>query len=177
MLSLTMIGLPAAAVPQDEEEPEQEIRVKQVPKSVIKAARQAVKGFKPSEVEVEAILIFELEGTADGKTYEIEVAANGKVLSSEAEEDEDENDAEDQEDADEDDEPELEIPLSSVPSAVKSAAMKAVKGLTLSEAEVETVLVYELEGTARGKAYEISVTAEGDVIAIEEEGQDEKDDN
>jgi len=89
------------------------------------------------------------------------------------------------------------IPLADVPAAVKDAAVKAVDGLTLTEAEKEVkngAVVYELKGTASGKEYEVKVSADGKVLKTEEEkgekeekagkkkekddddGEDEKDD-
>ena len=61
-------------------------------------------------------------------------------------------------DANTQDEQEIEIPLDQVPDLVKQAALAAVPGIVLEEAEKEIengVLVYELEGVANGKEYEI----------------------
>lgn len=71
---------------------------------------------------------------------------------------------------------EEKVPLDQVPAAVKDAATKAVAGLTLTEAEVEVedgVTVYELDGTADGKEYEVKVTADGKVLKAEQEDEDE----
>ena len=71
------------------------------------------------------------------------------------------------------------VPLSEVPTPVLDAAKAAVKGIVLSEAEVEEedgVLVYEIEGEVDGKEYEIEVTAEGKVLEIEEEDEEEDED-
>jgi ABC-type Zn2+ transport system substrate-binding protein/surface adhesin len=165
---------------------DQELALDRVPAKVRQAAMKAVKGITLEEAEVEAVLIFELEGTVGEKEYEIEITAEGQVLAVEieeveTEEDDAENDGkkgESRDDDEEDDageedddeaEHELEIPVSSVPKAVMAAALKAVKGIRLTEAEVESVLVYELEGTASGKEYEIEITAEGEVIEVEAE--------
>jgi hypothetical protein len=64
------------------------------------------------------------------------------------------------------------IPLADVPAVVKDAAVKAVDGLTLTKAEKEVkngAVVYELEGTASGKEYEVKVSADGKVLKAEEE--------
>lgn len=71
---------------------------------------------------------------------------------------------------------EKEVPLNEVPKKVLEAAQKAVPGITLTEAEVETTrkgVVYEIEGTVDGKEYEIEVTAEGTVLEVEEEGDED----
>ena len=53
---------------------------------------------------------------------------------------------------------EKDIPLNEVPDVVLKAAQKAVPGIKLTEAEVETTpdgVIYELEGKFDGKEYEI----------------------
>lgn len=73
------------------------------------------------------------------------------------------------------DDDELELPLEAIPAHVLDAARAAVAGVEFSEAEVEAVLVYELEGTVDGREVEIEVTAEGQVIEVEDEEDDEED--
>ena len=74
---------------------------------------------------------------------------------------------------------EKEVPLSEVPAPAIKAAQGAVEGITLSEAEVEEEdgqTVYDIEGAANGKEYTIEVTAEGKVIEVEQETEDDDDD-
>ncbi len=69
-----------------------------------------------------------------------------------------------------------EIPLSQVPKEAIQAAQNAVKGITLTEAEVEEEngrTVYSIEGKAEGKEYEIEVTADGKVLEVEQEAEDD----
>ncbi|MHC4915645.1 MAG: PepSY domain-containing protein [Planctomycetota bacterium] len=76
-------------------------------------------------------------------------------------------------------ETEEKVPLSKVPEVVKAAALKAVPGIVLTGAEKEVEngkVVYELEGTVRGKKYEIEVTPEGKVLEVEEDDDDDDDD-
>jgi uncharacterized membrane protein YkoI len=76
-------------------------------------------------------------------------------------------------------EDEKEIPLSQVPAEALQAAQQAVAGITLTEAEVEEedgCTVYELEGTANAIEYEIEVTADGKVLEVEQEDQDDEED-
>ncbi len=76
-------------------------------------------------------------------------------------------------------ESEKSIPLSEVPAPALEAARAAVEGIVLTEAEVEEEdgqLVYEIEGHVNGKEYEIEVTAEGEVLEIEQEDADEDED-
>lgn len=89
------------------------------------------------------------------------------------------SDADDVDDADDIEEVEDEIPLSEVPENVKKAALAAVPGIVFEEASRETedgTLVYELEGEADGKEYEIEVTEAGEVIKIEVDDEDDDDD-
>ena len=77
---------------------------------------------------------------------------------------------------------EEEIPLSEVPDHVKIAAIAAVPGLVLKEAERERdgdTIVYELEGEANGKEYEVEISAAGEVLEIEtdEDADDDEDED
>ena len=77
-------------------------------------------------------------------------------------------------------EKEKEIPLSDVPQAALTAAEGAVEGITLTEAETveeDGQTVYILEGEAAGKVYEIEVTADGEVLEVEEETEDDAEDD
>ncbi|MGD9021006.1 MAG: hypothetical protein PVJ71_00035 [Lysobacterales bacterium] len=56
---------------------ERDIDLSQVPPDVLEAARQAVPGFEPTEAEIE--YVYELDGEANGKAYEIEVSPDGEV--------------------------------------------------------------------------------------------------
>ena len=68
-------------------EDEKEIPLSDVPVVAVDAARQAVENITLTEAEVEkeGRTVYVLEGEADGKEYEIEVTADGKVLDVEQE--------------------------------------------------------------------------------------------
>lgn len=182
-----LIGMIAPQLPGDETE--QEVARDQIPEVVRLAAEKAVEGIKIEDGEVEAVLIFELEGKADGKEIEIEVTAEGQVLKSDGDADkEDADDAADNDDsreagdkdnsengdADEGEMEELEIPISAIPATVLAAAQKAVAGFEPSEAEVEPELIYEVEGTADGVKYEIEVTSDGELLEVEKSAADDE---
>ena len=62
-----------------------------------------------------------------------------------------------------------EIPLSWVPDQAIEAAKEAVPGIHIVEAERHRThkgVVYELDGVADGKKYEVNVTADGEVLQI-----------
>ncbi len=67
---------------------------------------------------------------------------------------------------------EIEIPMNEVPELVLAAALDAMPGIKLSEAEYEMEngqQVYELEGELNGVEYEIEVSSTGEVLEIEED--------
>ena len=77
-------------------------------------------------------------------------------------------------------EEEREIPLKEVPKVVQAAAAKAVPGIVLKEAEVKDTAegqVYELDGVAEGKKYEVLIDAGGKVLraAVDDEEEDDDD--
>ena len=66
----------------------------------------------------------------------------------------------------------IEIPMNEVPELVLAAALNAMPGIKLSEAEYEMEngqQVYELEGELNGVEYEIEVSSAGEVLEIEED--------
>jgi hypothetical protein len=70
------------------------------------------------------------------------------------------------------------IPLSDVPEKALVAARKAVPGIEIREAEVEKRsggVVFEVEGTLDGVEYEITLSEEGEVLSVEQEGEEDDD--
>jgi hypothetical protein len=62
------------------------------------------------------------------------------------------------------------IALSDVPAHVKAAALAAVPGLVLTDAETEFedgVMIYSLTGNVAGKRHEVEIKADGTVGEIE----------
>lgn len=79
-------------------------------------------------------------------------------------------------DDDDDDGQEEDVPLSEVPEVVRRAALAAVPGLVLDEAEKEVedgALVYSLEGEANGQRYCVEVSPTGKVLEVEHEDGDD----
>lgn len=75
-------------------------------------------------------------------------------------------------------EDEEKIPLEQVPQVVKDAAQKAVPGIVIAEVEKEVengAVVFEVEGTAGGKEYELKISAAGQVLKTEVEDDDDED--
>ena len=67
-----------------------------------------------------------------------------------------------------------DIPLSQVTKKIKEVAEKAVKGIKLSEAEIEGG-IYELEGYVGKNKYEVKITPEGKLISVEIDSNDDDD--
>jgi len=143
---------------------EQEIALSDCPKAVQKTLKRESKGGKIEEVESEkedGETIYEAEVILNGKEYEVEVAANGKLLSKtlESEDDGDDEDG----DGDEDDEEEIEVKLSDCPKAVQKTLKRESKGGELEEITKETEgkrVVYEAEVEFGDDEYEVEVAAE-----------------
>jgi hypothetical protein len=88
-------------------EEEQEIPLSEVPAEALQAAQGAVDGITLTEAEMEeedGQVVYEIEGTADGKEYCIEVTADGEVLEVELDDEDDEDDDDEDDDEDDDDE-------------------------------------------------------------------------
>lgn len=105
---------------------------------------------------------------ACGSVNEVKDQSRGKHAQLTAQDDED--------DGEEDD---VDVPLDQVPEAVRKAAVAAVPGLILQEAEMETedgTLLYSLEGTAGGERVEVEVRASDAKVTEIERGDDEEDD-
>ena len=141
-------------------------------------------------------VLYEVDVRTAGGVVEFDVAADGAFRGYEAGDDDDDGDDMDDDDnfsaigwdsfvrarGDEEDDDDEEIALSEVPEVVKAAALAAVPGIVLEEAEREVedgVTVYCLEGAADGVEYEIEVSAEGKVLEteVDDEADDEGDDD
>ena len=80
--------------------------------------------------------------------------------------------------ADEDDDGE-DVKLTDVPKETLDAALKAVPGIVLTEAEKKTIgsgVLYELNGKVGDKEYEVTVSADGKTISAQlDDDDDDKD--
>lgn len=76
---------------------EENIKLEQVPEKVMEAAKSELRGFKPVSAVKETSkkdTEYEITGTANGKTYEVEVKVNkaGTIIEIEVEVEEDDDD-------------------------------------------------------------------------------------
>ena len=82
-VAIVLLALIAAVTSGGAIAREQEIPLSEVPPAVAKAAMKAVPNIHLTEAEVskkKGRIRYELEGRAQGKTYEIHISEDGKVL-------------------------------------------------------------------------------------------------
>lgn len=75
---------------------------------------------------------------------------------------------------------EEEVAVADLPAAVSAAALSAVPGGTIVEAERETeagVVVYEVEVETAAGEFEVEVSEAGEVLEVEAEDEDDEDDD
>ena len=92
LLVALLAGCKQARTSEDDDE---EIALSEVPANVMAAAEKAVPGitFTSAEKETEdGVVIYEFEGTVNGKEYEVEVTAAGEVIEVEDDGDDDDDD-------------------------------------------------------------------------------------
>ena len=166
---------PAHALGMDGDEA---VPLDEVPGVVKSAAAAALPGLvlDSAEAEVEdGVLIYSLSGNDAEGELEVDVTADGAVLKVERGGDDGDDQPGDDDEDDDDGDDEQAIALDQVPALVLQAALKAVPGLIVEEAELEIeddVTVYGLEGTAAGKEVEVEISAAGQVLEIEWEEDD-----
>ena len=69
---------------------EEAIPLDRVPAKVLEAAKQALEGFVPDSAEIDSESgspVYDVHGLLNGKTWEVEVSPDGKVLGTELDED------------------------------------------------------------------------------------------
>ena len=90
---------------EKEDGKDEKVALDQLPAAVKAAAEDAVKGIVLTEAEKETkngVVIYEIDGKAGGKEYELKIAADGKVLKVK-EEKNDDKDGDNEDDDDDDD--------------------------------------------------------------------------
>jgi uncharacterized membrane protein YkoI len=162
---------------------ESKVAAETLPAAVSKAISENAKGAKVLGVEKEDVFMeaqlvklaqpkatYEAKVSLDGKTYEIVVDANGKILEKKIEEGDEEKDADDNEQV---------IALDKLPDAVKAAIVKASEGGTVKKVTSEREdgkITYEAEAVIGGQEFEIKVDADGKVLEKKAEKDGDKDD-
>ena len=160
-------------------EQEQEVSIQQVPAAVKATILAEAKGGTIEEIEVETgngQTVYEAEAIIDGQEVDIKVAADGTLLSKEAEDDDD-NEGDDNDECDDDDEDEEQLSIDQVPTAVKDTIL--AQGGTIGEIEMKTAngqTVYEVEVIIDGQRIEKKVASDGTLRGRKVDADDEDDD-
>ncbi len=164
-MMVTVIGVGAlclAAVSRGDDE--ERVTLDQVPATVKAAILKAAAGAEIREIERETEdgkTVYEAEFVLGGKEIEVKIAADGSVLSREAEDDDD-GDDEDEEET---------IAVDKIPGPARKALQRLAGDAKIVKAGREKedgVLIYEAEWAVNGAAHEAAVTADGALIETEE---------
>jgi hypothetical protein len=188
-LGLAVLGNFAEDDAEDNDDNEVNVTLDEVPAAVKAAILKATEGATIEEIEKETENgqeVFEVEAVVRDVEFELTFDANGNLLEFEIEDegddddgDDEEDEAEEEEDADDEegeeddaDDDEESIPLSDVPPKARAAILAHAGAAEIAEVEVEEeggVKFYEAEWTVDGAEHEVVVSAEGELVAQEEE--------
>jgi hypothetical protein len=185
MLGVAVAG--AWAAKYDEDEDEKKVSLESLPdaakQSILKES--AGKNIEDiAEITKDGQVIYETDIIADGKEIELQVAADGKVLSKKEESDGDEGEAgkEDDDEGEEDEKGEAEddekkVAIDTLPDAAKQSILKESAGNKIEDIEEKLKdghVIYETDIIADGKEIELQVAADGKVVSRKEEKDGEK---
>jgi uncharacterized membrane protein YkoI len=178
LISALLVGSGIALWAAAKDDDEEKVPLSEVPKVVLDAAKAKVPGGTITAAEMETedgVTTYDVVIVLDGVEYEVEVTADGTVKEVEKEGD-DEEDSDEEDDADEDSDQEEEVALSDVPVIVLEAAKEAVPDGNIKKVEKEVEdgeAIYDVEMVVR---YEVEVTAKGEVKEVEIENDEDDDD-
>jgi uncharacterized membrane protein YkoI len=167
----------ALAAAPDSPEGDLPVTLDECPRAVQKTIRAHLDGGDIIELERttdHGEVLFEVDVRHDDRIVEFDVAENGAFRGYEA--DDDSDDAFEADDDDDVDEMEEAIPLDQLPAHIVDAALAAVPGIELTEAEIERegdARIYEVEGVLDGVEYEIEIDDAGVVLEIETDENDD----
>ena len=137
---------------------EKVIDISSVPANIQQVAKDKVNGISlicAKSVTSKKGTVYELKGVLKRKGYEIKINQQGKIVDYEISN-------------------RIPLRLSAIPAAVKSAAGKQVKNLVITEAELKMKgkTLYELEGNANGRKYDLIIDKNGNIEKLESEAED-----
>jgi uncharacterized membrane protein YkoI len=127
------------------------VELSAVPQKVMDTAKKQVSGFTATSANTETEAgkkIYEIQGTAGGKTLEIDVAEDGTL-----------------------DEVETEIQMSELPDAVTKAIMAKLpkfQATKVEESRRTSGTYYEVEGADGGKNWDVEIKADGTGLTSKE---------
>lgn len=155
VLFLTLAATGTAATAKDEKR-HKVIPADQLPAKVsaeIKRVAGSVTFEKIERKEKDGYVYFKIDAESKGRSYRFDITEVGELLKYEVKYEKQKED----------------LTIAQLPAAVRDAALKAVKGIELKEAERETkgsVVTYEVEGKVDGRKFEIKLTPKGKVIEV-----------
>jgi len=192
-LGLAVLGNLAEDETEDNDDNEVTVTLDEVPAAVKAAILNATEGATIAEIEKETENgqeVFEVEAVVRDVEFELSFDAKGNLLEFEIEDEGDDEDGNDDEDGEEDDadddaddadddaedsdaeDDEASIPLSDVPPKARTAILAYAGDAEIAEVEVEEeggVKLYEAEWIVEGAEHEVVVSADGELVAQEEE--------
>jgi uncharacterized membrane protein YkoI len=127
------------------------MRPDELPQSVKDAAAKTLEGAAITRAEQrhdKGRTYYKLKARLGGQEYDLRITAEGKVT-------------------------EAEMPVDLAPQVVKDAAAKAVEGIILSQVKLEPGRggqLFDVEGRAGGKKYDLQILPDGQVIEIDGPG-------
>ena len=155
VVALVVMGGVVSAADKDNDS--KDVALNDIPAEVRATAEAQVPGGKLTEAELETEdgqKVYSIEAvTADGEKIEIEVSADGKLIAVEK-----------------------DVALNDIPAEVRTTAEAQVPGGKLTEAELETEdgqTIYSIDAvTSDGKKLEIEMSADGKLIKVEKDDDD-----
>jgi len=137
-----------------------------LPAAVKATLQQAAGTGSIQEIEKEASGIYSADVLKDGQKFDVEIAADGKLIKNEADEDDQGNEAKE---ADKENE-EVVMALNDIPAAVAQTIKREAGSGTIGKIEKDEEdgkVEYSAEITKDGKKMEIDVAADGKLIKTE----------
>lgn len=158
--------------------------LRECPKAVQKTLRREAGNARIVEIEAEredGVLVFEAEVRLRRLEYEIEVRADGTLLSKVLEGIEDDDDEEEEKEGSEDERPEKEekVRRADLPKRVQRTLARESRGGKIEEIEKERVgnrITFEAEVEFGDREYEIEIAADGTLLRKVLDEEDEDDD-
>ena len=186
LLSMLALGM-AIGTAEAGEGQEQQVNLRKCPQEVQKTLRKEAGNGKIVELETEqedGVTVYEAEVEFRKLRYEIEVRADGTLLSKVLEGIDDDDDEEEKEGSDDDedeDEKEERVRRAELPKRVQRTLARESRGGKIEEIEKEQIgdkIVFEAEVEFGEREYEIVIAADGTLLkkVLEEEDDDDDDD-
>lgn len=174
LIALLAISLPLIAAKKADKDGDIKVTIQQLPRAVRAALQKAAGNGKIEEIEKEANGIYSADVVKDGRKFDIEITANGKLIKNEV----DKNDeCKKDKECDKD---EVAVTLNEVPAVVAATIQNEAVGGTIDKIEKESkegMTIYEASIKKDGKKLEVKVAEDGTLLKskVEDDKENEKD--